>query len=182
MNKIYTEKRLETTVSISEYLSECVNVERFLAYCKECRNYGVSHSCPPFDFDPLDIWKRYDKVRLTAFQLFFNEGVTMAEAYKALAEKKREMLCEMIELERDIPGSLALSAGSCDLCSECAKASGEKCRFRERMRYSIEALGGDVVKTTEKYMGVPILWSKNGEVPEYLIPVAGILLKDESEK
>lgn len=181
MNKKYTEKRLETSVSVPEYIKECVDVEKFLAYCKKCPNYGKSHACPPFDFEPMDIWRGYSTVRLAAKQIFFSEDTTLDEAYKILLEKKHELLDEMAELEKTYPGSLALSAGSCDICPECAKKTGEKCRFPQKLRYSIEALGGDVVKTAEKYLKVPILWSKNGEVPEYFIPVAGILLKDERE-
>lgn len=38
----------------------------------------------------------------------------------------------------------------------------------EEMRYSFNALGGDSGKTMELYFGRPIVWSHNGEVPEYL--------------
>ena len=32
-----------------------------------------------------------------------------------------------------------------------------------------------VVKTVEKYIGMKILWSADGSVPEYLMPVGGVL-------
>ena len=30
------------------------------------RNYGRRWSCPPFEFDPLELWNRYDTLHLYA--------------------------------------------------------------------------------------------------------------------
>ena len=46
----------------------------------------------------------------------------------------------------------------------------------EEMRYSFNALGGDSGKTMELYFGRPIVWSHNGEVPEYLPLMGGLLV------
>lgn len=44
------------------------------------------------------------------------------------------------------------------------------------MRYSVDALGGDLSETMEQYFQRPIRWSRNGEVPEYLTLVGGLLV------
>ena len=59
-------------------------------------------------------------------------------------------------LEKKIPGSMALSAGSCRLCKECTRMTDEKCRNPERARCSIEAIGGDVGKTISRLMGIEL--------------------------
>lgn len=45
------------------------------------------------------------------------------------------------------------------------------------MRYSIEALGGNVGKTAEKLLGVEIKWAADGKLPGYFMLVCGILTK-----
>jgi hypothetical protein len=46
------------------------------------------------------------------------------------------------------------------------------------MRYSIESLGGDVGLTAERYLGQPLLWIKDGILPDYLMLVGALLLPD----
>lgn len=175
MNKNYTIEVKTAVIDVKEYVDGCVDVEKFLAFCKECKNYGKKWSCPPFDFDPLDIWAKYDVFEVTAYILRPDRSVTMAEASEMLTFEKNRMQTELQRTEDE--NSYVLGAGSCTLCEKCAKTEGEPCRFPDKMRYSIEALGGDVVKTAEKYLGMKILWSTDGSVPEYLMPVGGVLRK-----
>ncbi|MCI7472596.1 MAG: DUF2284 domain-containing protein [Clostridiales bacterium] len=153
-----------------------MDVPKFLAYCKDCPNYNTRWSCPPFDFDPLEIWSRYDTLRLIACVLSFAPGQDAQSAVQALKEVKKDLVEELLALEQSVPGSFALSAGTCEYCERCGKADGMPCRAPERLRYSIEALGGDVGKTMEKYLQKPIRWIRNGTVPEYLTLVGGLLM------
>ena len=43
------------------------------------------------------------------------------------------------------------------------------------MRYSIEALGGNVTKAVQLYYDDTILWTENGHLPEYFILLGGLL-------
>lgn len=52
----YTLERFETETDIDSYLKGYVDIENFLECCKECPNYGNRWACPPYDFDPIDIW------------------------------------------------------------------------------------------------------------------------------
>ncbi len=49
---------------------------------------------------------------------------------------------------------MSLSSGACLHCknAECTRLSGKPCRFQDKMRYSIESLGGNVGKTVTKYL------------------------------
>ena len=44
---MYRTERLETSIDIASYIDGYVDVERFLACCRECPNYGQLWSCPP---------------------------------------------------------------------------------------------------------------------------------------
>ena len=89
------------------------------------------------------------------------------------------MARELLAMEAEAPGSLALFAGKCDLCPVCARTEGKPCRMPERMRYSIEALGGDCSGALEKYFGETLQWSAGQRLPEQIILLGGLLLKNE---
>ena len=89
--------------------------------------------------------------------------------------EKVEMRLWLTEQEKRRAGTLALWAGTCDLCNACAKAEGMSCRFPEKMRHSIEALGGDVGKTAAEFFNHPIQWMTADQVPDYMTLMGGIL-------
>lgn len=92
---------------------------------------------------------------------------------------KAEMTEELFALEENVEGSRALYPGSCNLCNggRCARINGEPCRHPEKMRYSIESLGGDVMKTAKEIFDIEIVWAKAGETPPYMVLVGGLLTK-----
>ena len=92
-----------------------------------------------------------------------------------LAPAKRQMTDTLLTMENEYPGSRALFAGTCELCENCDKEQGIPCRHHELMRYSIEALGGNVAKAVQIYFDDIILWAENGHLPEYFILLGGLL-------
>ena len=46
----------------------------------------------------------------------------------------------------------------------------------ELLRYSVEALGGDVGGCLRHYFHLPIQWGRNGKAPDYFVLVGGLLL------
>ncbi|MBQ2888285.1 MAG: DUF2284 domain-containing protein [Firmicutes bacterium] len=173
----YITERMETVVGdYQEFLAECIDVPKFLACCQQCDNYNIKWSCPPFEFDPMDIWHKYNKLRLYALVLRPSDEMGSAELVAALHSEKPGFDQRLSEMEAEHPGSLYLSGGSCALCSDCRRAQGQVCRYPDKLRYSIEALGGDVGKVCEKYFDKPILWVQDNKAPEYLMLIGGLLL------
>ncbi len=173
----YTVERAEAEAAVSDYLAHCVDVPRFLDCCRQCPNYGTRWSCPPFDFDPMALWQRFQTLRLYARLLKpCGENRDGDVLIAALRREKPIFLTELLQLERGIPGSLALACGSCDACADCTRSGGEACRHPDRQRHSIESLGGDVSETAIRYFGRPLLWVQDGAAPDYLMMVGGLLL------
>ncbi len=183
----YRAEPLENRISVEEYVRDFVDVPRFLACCRACPNYTVKWSCPPYDFEPLSLWRKYRE-----FWIFGTKLVLGAESagsgwdvwnrdsgvHTALAAEKEKLLGRALSLEKQYDGSLGLSAGSCDICGrDCTKKFGTPCRHPERMRYSIEALGGNVGETAARLLGTPIKWAEGGKLPDYLTLVCGLLLR-----
>ena len=92
-----------------------------------------------------------------------------------LAPAKRQMTDTLLTMEKDYPGSRALFAGTCEICEQCDKEKGISCRHPDLMRYSIEALGGNVAKAVQIYFDDTILWAENGHLPEYFILLGGLM-------
>ena len=175
---MYTIEKSEKLIKVSDYLDRYVNVEEFLQYCKKCNNYEKLWSCPSYDFNPEDYWKEYDELLVVARKIIFGEGVDQDRSYEIMLEVKEDMSRELYELEKQYPGSISLSAGSCSLCKDgCTRAVREPCRYPEMMRYSIESLGGDVGRTVSKLMGYELEWIEEGKLPSYFVLVGGLLKK-----
>lgn len=182
---IYTTERYEAVVSVDHYLERYVDVETFLQACKACPNYEKIWSCPSYDFDVIEYWKKYSTLELVAIKIIFDETVAGKQLTKeeqeeitknSIWEVKAQLAAELYEKENAVPGSISLSAGSCTLCKEgCTRLEDKPCRFPDKMRYSIESLGGNVGTTLSDLMEIELEWIQEGSMPSYFVLVSGLL-------
>ena len=183
---MYTTTRYESSISVPEYVEQYVDVATFLEACKACPNYDRVWSCPSYDFDVIKYWNRYQTFRVIATKITFDEEMT-AKTYtrqelneilgQVLPVEKKKISDELYREERQNPGSISLSAGSCHLCPNgCAKPTGGSCRNPDLMRYSIESLGGNVGMTIEKLLGIELEWMEENRLPSHFVMVSGLLL------
>lgn len=167
----------EKTIRVEDYIEGYVCVDEFLEMCKACENYNRKWSCPSYDFDPVeDYWKTFEQLYIVGKKMILEEEDK--ENWQALMkEVKAELTRELAEKEKDYPGSQALSAGSCQVCGEdnCTRKTGEPCRFPDKMRYSVESLGGNVGLTCSKLLGIRLQWIEEGQIPDYFVLVGGLL-------
>ena len=175
----YTITQFEAEIGTAEYLKDFVDADYFLSCCKVCQNYGHVWACPPYDFAPRDLWRQYDRLRVYGYQVRYSGERTQKEMEEVLWKVKERLDEEMLHLEAETPGSLALSAGSCTRCESCSRPEGKPCRFPQLMRHSIESVGGDVGKTIEKLCGIQIQWAKEGCLPDHYVVAGGLLMKDQ---
>lgn len=180
-------ERFENTVSVEEYVDRCVDVEQFLRCCKECHNYNKIWSCPPYDFHPEDYWRQYKTFRIIGIKIFLPEELLSGTYTKEeqqiifdtiLFPQKEKLNKDLLALEKEYPGSVSLSGGSCQQCKadHCMRKEGLPCRFPDTMRYSIESLGGNVGLTVTKYLYQELQWMEEGKLPPYFMLVGGLLL------
>lgn len=175
---MYTIERTEKTIKVEEYIKDYVNVEEFLQYCKECKNYDSVWSCPSYNFNPEDYWRQFSQLLVVARKIIFGPEVDIPRSYEIMLEVKEDMSKELYEMEKEFPGSVSLSAGSCSMCKDgCTRPSGQPCKHPDLMRYSIESIGGNVGKTVSKLMGYELEWVEEGKVPSYFVLVGGLLKK-----
>ena len=178
---------LTRQVPVSEFVERCVDVPRFLGYCRQCRSFDKTWSCPPYDFSVEELWARYETLLLRGEKVMvpreLQERVFPPQELEAVSlsflQPVKDRLFEaLLELEGHYPGSMALSAGSCRLCGEgnCTRPASFPCRHPDRLRYSIESLGGDVGQAARLYLGEELVWGQGGHLPPYYLLVGGLLM------
>ncbi|MCR5026243.1 MAG: DUF2284 domain-containing protein [Methanobrevibacter sp.] len=174
-------KKLTADVDVEEFIENYVDIERFMGLCEECENYGKNWNCPPFDFDVMEVWNSFNKLKIIAFKLDFSDEELAMEysdkelefILKRLERMKVKLMNDIYTLEDE--NSYALFLGNCNLCMKCTREFGMPCKMPFKMRYSIESLGGNVDQLIEDIFGFKILYAKDNRLPEYLIFVGGIL-------
>ena len=174
--------KLTADVDVGEYYEKYVDFEKFSKLCiEEQEMLGYNWNYPPFDFDVDDIWNSYNKLKIIAFKIDFSEE-ELAHTFedkelefilKRFERMKVKLMNEIYALENE--DSLGLFLGKCNLCMRCTREFGMPCKMPFKMRYPIEALGGDVDKSIEDIFGFKIQYAKDGKLPEYLIFVGGLL-------
>lgn len=183
---MYHLEEFKNKVSTKNYLENYVDVTVFLERCRQCGCFGKNWSCPPHGFDPEESWRKHKYFYITGTKVIFDQSIkeemtgkeeTGAYIRQIFLQERKTLLERLLALEKKYPGSIGLSAGECFLCDECARTAGKTCLHPDKMRHSIESLGGNVVKTAEEFLGIELKWAE-GKLPEYLTLVTGLLTDD----
>lgn len=178
---LFEVEQLTADLDLDAYCEKYVDVEKYLEYCKECPDYETNWSCPPFDFDPNDIWNSYNKLKVVAFKYNFSQKLldeTFSEAeldmfLKRLSRTKVKLLNIIYRMEDE--NSMGLGFGPCNLCPMCTRVMGMPCKMPFKLRYSIESLGGNVDDMVKEVFDIEVKYPKDGKLLEYLMFVGGLL-------
>ena len=150
-------------IDVSDFHEKYVDVEKYLSHCQECGSMGINWSCPPYDFDPNEIWNSYNKLKIILYKIEFDQE-TLDHTFREnelefylmrLSKFKIKWMSEIYNLENE--DSLGLYFGPCNLCARCTREFGIPCKMPHKMRYSIESLGGDVVNLVEDIFDIKTL-------------------------
>ncbi len=121
-----------------------------------CTRYGKGYCCPPDTPTPeytRNVLDSYARAILFHYESAKKTGQSRRKSFS-------EYLSALVDLEGEMfkdgyYRALALLAGPCNLCKDCAKNTGEPCRFHLRARPSMEACGIDVYATA-RHNGFPV--------------------------
>ena len=177
-----------TTISLLEYQERYQHIERFMDCCRSCPNYGQQWVCPPFDFSIQSRLKPYTQVQIFGHQLLLlpeirDKEYTPSQKSELIEEimlaLRQEIDPIILEKERSHPHSIACYAGSCKLCPKgtCTRIQTPQkpCRYPKEIRHSLEHFGFDLSATASELLGLPMLWSKGGYLPEYFLLISALL-------
>lgn len=170
----------------SDYIAQYRDIPKFLEYCRECPRYNKCWACPEHSFDTKKYIEGYDHVYIIGAKVPVPESLSqmdmtaeqIAQAAEGVMKAARRVLDPvLLALEQHIPNSLACFGGTCHLCETCTRVEGKPCRFPEKRRPSLESIGFDVASTTEKLLGIELLWCQDS-LPPYLTVVSALFTKE----
>ncbi|MFI3286416.1 MAG: DUF2284 domain-containing protein [Rikenellaceae bacterium] len=164
-----------TTIEIKKYIAEYRNVEYFLGFCHQCKGFGKTWACPPFE-QQIDL-DSYNFAHIIGTKIIIDpkrceEEISGDELTKAIEEillpVRLQIDLRLLELEKLNSGSRAFFAGSCRRCAkgECTRPKAEPCIKPNEMRPSLEAVGFDVSKSASQLLGIDLLWCDK-HLPQY---------------
>lgn len=181
MNYSVTSKQV--TVPANDFISRYRDVERMAAMCGQCPSHGNSWGCPPYAFDPATVSNGFKTVTLMGTTIEFDEAtraecttaeMSRAVAIQAMQEVWKTLLPELYEKERQVKGSRCFTF-RCTLCPEgCTRPEGKPCRYPDRLRYSLEAVGFDVTAAAHDLLGIDLEWSSDGTLPKHITIVTAL--------
>ena len=175
----YRTNQIETPLFRQKYQDR----EKFMAFCRECPRYGALWSCPPLSFDADEFLSPYAWVNLLCAKIHLDsETIRAADTaekmkttgWDVVSAVKLNIEERLRKLEAQIPESVSLSSGGCNLCESCTRKSGKPCRQPDKMRYSLDAFGFDLTAITKDLFRIEILWCRDS-LPEYFTLMHGLL-------
>lgn len=179
----YSVTSKQMTIGAEEFVSRYRDVERIREFCAQCPSFGKIWACPPFDFDARSVSDGFKTVTVTGTTIEFDDETcascktaehSSATGREAMSEVWKSLLPRLYEQERAVPGSRCFTF-RCTLCPEgCTRPSGEPCRHWDKMRYSLESVGFDVVAITRELLGLELEWSTDGSLPKHLTLVTAL--------
>lgn len=171
----YRTESYSADISVGDYIERFRDPERFIEMCKQCRNYGRSWGCPPFDFDEEAYLRRYRLAHLMATKIIpLEERIPIDRSQELILPERRRIEADLLELERRYDGRAFAYVGKCLYCRgcDCARIIGRPCRHPDKVRPSLEAFGFDIGRTLEELFGIELHWGRDGFLPDYLVLVS----------
>lgn len=161
------------SVPMDEYITNYLDVSLCDKACRSCPNYGKTWGCPPYKEDRLI---RDGTIELTMYVVTVGRGLSDDEVGPLMLELKKELTPALIKRESEVGGQGYGLAGGCGMCEQgCSREFGGACRHPDMVRPSLEAVGFNLVKTSEEIFGRKMEWSESGRAPWSLTLIVGVV-------
>ncbi|MBF7097072.1 DUF2284 domain-containing protein [Alkalibacter mobilis] len=126
--------------------SEIIFSQDVFDQCKKntCGSFGKNHACPPNAGTETERKQRvlqYEKGYMISKIVPIRNRKEMMESMEIVENCTKE-LRKILRGEK----ALVMGAGPCTVCNECTALMGDECRFPDRIQYSMEGSGIDVVR------------------------------------
>lgn len=161
-------------ITVESYMARYRDAGRFMAFCRQCGNYGHSWACPPFDSEAeqkLSIWRN---ALIVAVSRRIEPGHCVDDAMNLMRPARLSLEKMLLGLERKYGGMAFGFSGQCLYCRQCTRGQGEACRHPELVRPALEAYGFDVGRTAEELLGIRLQWAAGGKLPQQLTLVGAL--------
>lgn len=149
---------LKAEVCDNTILKNYMNFDYFTNLCKTgCNYYNKSYTCPPNSPTFTDYTKNYNFSLIILMYTEINEENSIKDIHKDLRCILSEIL---IPLEKNLNGLLT-DGGRCLYCNECSYIYNLPCKYPDKIRFSMEAMGIDLDKMSKEILNHTISWNKD---------------------
>lgn len=174
----YTATDHRREIPVKELMKRFRDAERFIAYCRECPNYGQSWACPPFEFDTGEYLSQWHYARIIATRITpATTGLPPSEADRFIRPERLRLDRKLLQMEAATNGRALSFVGSCLYCPQgsCTRPCGLPCRHPEKIRPSLEALGFDITAILRDLFSLTLQWPRDNRLPSTLTLVTALL-------
>lgn len=189
---MYTSHNIIAQIAKEEYIANFQDVDKFIGFCKQCRQYNTNWACPPYHFNLSSYLSDYSTVYIIGTKIIpdskirqecTNEEISKKKGFEIIVDARKHLDKQLLTLESTYPGSRAFFAGFCILCTQkCTRLAGEPCRYPDKIRHSLESFGFDIGKTASELLHIDLKWSNDGRLSEYFTLVSGFFTNQRIKK
>jgi predicted metal-binding protein len=160
INKDNNNINLKANICNNEILTKYMDFNYFTGLCKDgCPHYNLSYTCPPNSPKFDDYTKDFKKSLVIAMYMSLDDDNTINDVHPYLRRVLSDLL---IPLEKEFDGLLT-DGGRCRYCEQCAYVDSLPCRFPDKIRFSMEAMGINLDKVCSDILDHCIMWNEDDE-------------------
>lgn len=183
MNTEYNVEKYELDTKLEEIRNNYLRFNITEYGCKHCRCYDNNWTCPPFKENQLDIWSKYENVKLIMLKYNFSkEFLNKQKSYEEFIEysfdlihsQKKIIEHDLYNLEKELNGEF-LTSGPCVNCNVCQRSLGKSCVKPNERKYAMESLGANVIDIAKRYFDLDLEWIRGNSKPNFLIMMVCVL-------
>lgn len=151
---------LKAKVCKNTDVNKYMDFDYFTGLCKNgCPHYNLSYTCPPNSPKYTDYTKDFENTLVIAMYTDVNEENSISDIHPYLRRILSDML---IPIEKEFNGLLT-DGGRCRYCEKCTYVDNLPCRFPDKIRFSMEAMGIDLDKVCREVLNHKIVWDKKDD-------------------
>ncbi len=181
---LYDVTEYRAVINADEYIRKYRNEEKFIGFCRACRHFSKTWSCPPFlhneekcldGFTLAIIFGTLLKIGSNLYEQCFEIEICKKIVYRLIEQERKRIDTRLLQLEIEYPKSRAFYAGTCYLCGKrpCTRVTNKPCRYPQQMRPSLEAFGFDIGATSEHLLGLKLDWGSPGKPLRHITLISG---------
>lgn len=151
---------LKANICKNTLLNKYMDFDYFTGLCKDgCPHYDLSYTCPPNSPKFIEYTKNYEYSLVIVMYMNIDSHNSIETVHPYLRRVLSDLL---IPLEKKFNGLLS-DGGRCRYCNKCAYVEDLPCRYPDKIRFSMEAMGIDLDKVCKDILNHSILWNENNE-------------------
>ncbi len=156
--------------------------EKWKIACEACKRYGTNFACPPFSPTFPEYIGKFHKAKTICLRIpqeYFASGAAEDSYVSCFRTGKKLLEAELRQFREQ--GLKIAGAGPCLACQDCTVGADEaRCRKPEKMIYSLESLGINLISLAHKGLNLQLEWNGNDCSADFVCVIGAIFLRNQA--